>query len=590
MLKSLKMKFTVGFIALALLSMLASGVYLIKVLDNYFIENLQAKLLVEAKLVREMVIEKFDSQNMTFDIEKITGDLGNVTSTRVTVIDANGIVLGDSEQSPALMENHLGRPEIQQAISEGAGISERESSTLNTQMMYLALPVEKGGKIEGFVRLALPLTEITTALSKLWMMLFIALLIATMIAGVLGFKLSQKLTKPIQEMTAAAQKIAGGDFSLRTYTTSQDEIGKLGKALNQMAWQLKETIDEVSAGKSKLETVLANMDSGVIFLREDGKIDLINPAALKILEIEPKIVNNRHQIEIISNYQLSTLIDTALKTHKAAKEDLLILSPHEKNIEVNITPIFGKDDTSIGAVMVLHDITDFRKLERMRRDFVANVSHELKTPVTSLKGYAETLLDGALEDPETAREFVRIILKESERLRMLINDLLELSRIESAADPVEWQKINVNALLHSLEVKFRPQLEARQIDLVVVCPENLPYAWGDYTMIEQVLTNLADNAIKYSPVGEKVKIVASEKADGILFEVIDPGPGIPKQDLSRVFERFYRVDKGRNRKQGGTGLGLAIVKHILETHGTRIHVESTLGRGSRFYFMLIKKS
>ncbi len=589
MLKSLKMKFTVGFIALALLSMLVSGVYLIKVLDNYFIENLQAKLLVEAKLVREMVIDEFGSLNMVSDIEKITGDLANVTSTRVTVIDANGVVLGDSEQLPTLMENHLGRPEIHQAISEGVGIAERESTTLNTQMMYLALPVEKDGEIKGFVRLALPMPEITTALSKLWSMLFIALLMATVIAGILGFKLSQRLTKPIQKMTAAAQNIAGGDFSLRTYTTSQDEIGKLGQALNQMAQQLKEMIDEVSTGKSKLETVLANMVSGVIFLREDGKIDLINPAALKILEIEPKNVN-RHQIEIINNYQLSTLIDTALKTHKAAKDDLLILSPHEKNIEVNITPILGKGNTNIGAVMVLHDITDLRKLETMRRDFVANVSHELRTPVTSLKGYAETLLDGALDDPETAREFVRIILTESERLRMLVDDLLELSRIESGKDSVEWQKIDVSALLHSLEVKLRPQLEARQIQLTVVCPEKLPYAWGDYSMIEQVLTNLTDNAIKYSAIGEKVKIVASEKSDGILFEVIDSGPGIPEHDLPRVFERFYRVDKGRNRKQGGTGLGLAIVKHILETHGTRIQVESTLGRGSRFYFMLTKKS
>ncbi|QHA01651.1 two-component system histidine kinase PnpS [Dehalobacter restrictus] len=588
MLKSLKMKFTVGFIALALLSMLVSGVYLIKVLDDYFIGNLQDKLLVEAKLVREMVIDEFGSLNRSSDIEKITGNLGNVTSTRVTVIDANGVVLGDSEQLPTLMENHLRRPEIQQAISEGLGIAKRESTTLNTQMMYLALPVEKDGEIKGFVRLALPMTEITTALSKLWSMLFIALLMATVIAGVLGFKLSQRLTKPIQEMTAAAQNIAGGDFSLRTYTTSQDEIGKLGQALNQMAQQLKEMIDEVSTGKSKLETVLANMVSGVIFLREDGKIDLINPAALKILEIEPKNVN-RHQIEIINNYQLSTLIDTALKTHKAAKDDLLILSPHEKNIEVNITPILGKGNTNIGAVMVLHDITDLRKLETMRRDFVANVSHELKTPVTSLKGYAETLLDGALDDPETAREFVRIILTESERLRMLVDDLLELSRIESGKDSVEWQKIDVSALLHSLEVKFRPQLEARQIELTVVCSEKLPYAWGDYSMIEQVLTNLTDNAIKYSAIREKVKIVASEKSDGILFEVIDSGPGIPEHDLPRVFERFYRVDKGRNRKQGGTGLGLAIVKHILETHGVGIQVESTLGRGSRFYFMLTKK-
>ncbi|UWG98610.1 cell wall metabolism sensor histidine kinase WalK [Dehalobacter sp. DCM] len=589
MLKSLKMKFSLGFITLVVLSVLASGIYLITVLDKYFMDNLQDKLLAEAKLIREMVEGEFGTASMAAGLGSMANDLGKVTNTRVTLIDADGVVLGDSQEDPALMENHRNRPEVQQAIREGVGIAERESATLNTSMMYLALPVEKDGEIEGFVRLALPITEITTALSRLWTMLITGLLIATVIAGLLGYTLSQRLTKPIQEMTAAAQRIAGGDFSLRTYTTQKDEIGILGQALNQMAEQLKETIDEVSAGKSKLETVLANMVSGVIFLKEDEKIDLINPAAMKILQVDSANVSNRHQVEIIGNYQLSSLIEKALQTHTAVKEELLILSPQEKNIEINITPIFGKHGSDIGAVVVLHDITDFRKLERMRSDFVANVSHELKTPVTSLKGYAETLLDGALDDPDTAREFVGIILTESERLRLLIDDLLELSRIESAADPIQWQQIDVSALLCSVAKKFRPQLEARQSTLEIVSPDNLPAAWGDYTMVDQVVTNLVDNAIKYSPAGGKIRLAVSEQAEGILFEVIDSGPGIPEHDVPRIFERFYRVDKGRNRKQGGTGLGLAIVKHILETHGTRINVESTLGRGSRFYFTLPKR-
>lgn len=589
MIRSLRMKFAVGFIALAFLSMLVSGIYLIKVLDNYFMDNLRDKLLIEAKLVREIVIDELKAVQPTSSIEKRAIDLGKVTSSRITIIDPNGVVLGDSEQDPAQMVNHLQRPEIQQAISEGVGISQRESTTLNEKMMYLALPVEDGGKQLGFIRLSLPLTEITAALSRLWMMLFVALVIAIVLAGLLGFKFSQRLTRPIQEMTAAAERIAGGDFSLRTYTTSRDEIGALAQALNQMAQQLKETIEEVSTGKSKLETVLANMVSGVIFLKQNGKVDLINPAALRILEIETKNINDRQQVEIIHNYELSKLIKDALEAHQAAKEDLLILSPREKNVEVNITPITSKDDSNVGVVVVLHDITDIRRLERMRTDFVANVSHELKTPVTSLKGYAETLLDGALDDAETAREFIGIILAESERLRLLIDDLLELSRIESAKDLVKWQKIDVSSLLKSLKVKFKPQLETRQMGLDLVCPQDLPCAWGDYNILEQVLINLTDNAIKYSPIGSRVRIAVSDQPEELLFEVADNGPGIPTQDLPRIFERFYRVDKGRNRKQGGTGLGLSIVKHLLEIHGAEIHVESVLGRGSRFYFSLPKK-
>jgi two-component system phosphate regulon sensor histidine kinase PhoR len=569
--------------------MLVSGVYLINVLDTYFMDTLHDKLLVEARLVREMVISDLDTlKPLSSAMEELAGKLGKVTSTRITIVDAKGVVLGDSHESPSQLENHLERPEIQLAILVGIGFLERESTTLNTEMMYLALPIGKDGEIKGFVRLALPITEITMALSKLWFMLFIALVLATGIVGILGSKLAQRLTKPIQEMTVSAQKIAAGDFGLYTYTANQDEIGVLGQALNQMSQQLKETIDEVSAGKSKLESVLANMVSGVIFIRQDGTVDIINPSALKILGIRPVVTNDRQQVIIINNVKLSKLIDKALETQKIVKEDLLLLSSQEKNVEVNITPIIGRDNFRLGAVVVLHDITEFRKLERIRSDFIANVSHELKTPVTSLKGYAETLLDGALDDPGTAREFVRIILKESERLRMLINNLLELSRIESAADQVKWQTIDVKALLKSLEVKFKPQLETRQIELDFSLPRKLPYAWGDYSMIEQVLINLTDNAIKYSPIGGKVKITVSDLPEGILFEVIDSGPGIPANDLARVFERFYRVDKGRGRKQGGTGLGLAIAKHILEIHGSQIKVESTLGRGSRFYFVLEK--
>ena len=574
---------------LVLFSMLLSGVYLLNVLGSYFMDNLREKLLVEARLVREMVSQELDAQRPSSKMAELAVRLGNVMSTRVTIIDAAGVVLGDSQEEPALMGNYLNRPEIQQAISDEVGTIEKKSMILGNEITYLALPVKKDGEIRGFVRLSLPTTEIKMTLSKLWFLLITGLLLAIAFAALLGLTLAQRLTKPIQEMTVSAQKIAAGDFSLRTYTTSQDEIGVLGQALNQMAQQLKETIDAVSTEKSKLESVLANMVSGVIFLGQDGRVDLVNPAAGQILGIKPIISGGRKHVGIIRNYQLSQLIATALERGKVVKEEILILVPHERNVQVNITPITGREDFNLGAVVVLHDITDFRKLERVRKDFVANVSHELKTPVTSLKGYAETLLDGALEDPRVASEFVKIMLTESERLSILINDLLELSKIESTASPMTWQEINIDVLISFLKNKFKPQVEERQIELEFTRPENPLIAMGDNGMIDQVLINLIDNAVKYSPVGGKVTMAVSEQAERILFEVIDTGLGIPEQELKRIFERFYRVDKGRSRKLGGTGLGLAIVKHILEIHGSQIKVESTLGRGSRFYFTLPKK-
>ncbi|NPV26300.1 MAG: phosphate regulon sensor histidine kinase PhoR [Firmicutes bacterium] len=588
MFKSLKWKLSASFIALVLVSILVLGGYLIEVLERYFIEDLRGQLLTEARLVREMVAPAIDRSDRSTVMVQLAERLSRVTETRVTIIDADGVVLGDSQELASQMDNHLQRPEIQQALTEGIGISERESTTVKTRMMYVALPIEGPTGPKGFVRLALSLTEIHRALSRLWVMVITAFLFSAVLAAVIGLKLAERLTRPIQEMTLAAKRMAEGDFSLRTYTTHQDEVGVLGLALNRMAQQLKETIDEVSMGKSKLESVLASMVSGVIFVSGDGRIDLINPAAKKILGIERNVLVGRPQAEVIRNYDLSTLVSRVLKNREAVHEELLLLSPHEKTVEVNFTPIHGQGEQNLGVVVVLHDITEIRKLERMRADFVANVSHELKTPVTSLKGYAETLLDGALDDPETAREFVKIILNEAERLRLLIHDLLELSKIESKVDPVRMVSFNLSELLKNLAVKFKPQVEEKQVRFALVVPEPPVYALGDPDRIEQVMINLIDNAIKYTPPGGRVEVRVSERENDVLVEVVDTGIGIPEQDLSRIFERFYRVDKARSRKLGGTGLGLAIVKHILEAHNTQIQVESTLGQGSRFYFTLSK--
>ncbi len=390
------------------------------------------------------------------------------------------------------------------------------------------------------------------------------------------------LNKKINAIINTLNKISDGDLGQEINIYSRDRIGGLAAAINDTLNRLKNRIAALEKENSKIQTILNSMSEGVIAVDKDTKIVSVNPTVEKIFNISKKEAEGRFFLEAIPNSGISEIISNVLKNGEVISEELSLTWPVQKIFQLNVSPIYEKDSVS-GCLAVIHDITEIRKLETVRRDFVANVSHELKTPLTSIKGFVETLLEGALEDKENSRHFLEIIRNHSNRLDNLINDLLSLSYMESKEVSLKFAEINLKNLVEEVLSGFKAQLAKKTIEVKNKLPQDLTVK-ADKDRIEEVLTNLIDNAIKFNKEKGFIRIYAEDSR----FVVEDSGIGIPNKDISRIFERFYRVDKARSRELGGTGLGLSIVKHIVELHGGSVGVESTEGFGSKFWFTLPK--
>lgn len=580
MFRRLRWKITATFIGLVALSMLLLGTCLLIALQDYYYDKLEDRLEAQALLASRL------AGNWQGGWEHLAGDIGSDVGARVTLIAADGTVLGDSAENAREMENHLDRPEIRAAMAGGKGTATRHSATLGTDMMYMAVRTGGDGPVE-VVRLALSLAETREAFFRFWSVVPAAILLAVFCTAVASLVLGKRITGPVEKLTLLAGRISRGDYVSRVRVEGSDEIGVLAGALNQMAETIEEKMRQVSEGKSKLEAVLANMTSGVLFINHTGRVDLVNPAARRFLSLQAG--TGLPHDAVIKHPELAAIINVALQNQEKVEEQVRIDSPGEIFLGVVITPLHGKGGTFLGVVAVLHDITGIRQLEKMRREFVANVSHELKTPVTTIKGFTETLLDGALEDPAARCEFVEIIDREADRLKKLIEDLLDLSRIE--ARQVKMNKVlsNVSVVVRTAAARLKGRAEAAGLELNLRLPREPVMAFFDPGLIEQVLVNLLDNAIKCTPAGGKVETEVTAGDEYITVKVRDTGAGIPPEHLDRVFERFYRVDKTRSRARGGTGLGLSIVKHLVDLHGGRVGVESIPGQGTEFYFTLPRK-
>ncbi len=585
--KRLKWKFIATCISLVIVSMLILGVYLLQSLEKYYYHNLETRLKNEALLISHLFKGMPGGWNLPA-MEKVAGQIGSDINARVTIIDINGTVLGDSEEDATRMENHLTRPELQQALAKGSGMTIRYSSTLKSDMMYVAVPILSNDKMIGFVRTAVSLAAIKQSLFNLRSVVELAILLVALITLPVSLVLGRKVTEPLERLIDFAKRISSGDYDHRVSIKSSDEIGELANTLEEMSETIKEKVRQVTEGKNKLEAVLASMTSGVIFVNKKGQISLVNPAAEKFLAfLAPKDADIPHATSI--RYpKLSSAINEALQTGRHVKQQLKLPVPRETTLEVAISPFLDEEGQLNGVVAVLHDITQIRKLERMRTEFVDNVSHELKTPVTAIKGFTETLLDGAMYESGTCREFVEIIDQEAGRLSRLIQDLLDLSRIEFKRVNTKLRKVDLLSIIRNTVIKLQGHVENSGLEFIMDLPEKTMPVKVDSDMIEQVLFNLIDNAVKYTPAHGRIKIEVDESEKDITVWVRDTGIGIPREDLDRVFERFYRVDKTRSRAMGGTGLGLSIVKHIIDFHGGIVGVESTPGIGSNFYFTLPK--
>lgn len=583
------------YLLLVLVIVAVAGVYLLSSLERTQIDRLKTSLQAQAQLMSNEVNPTLLSRDAE-QLQRLVQRLAQQVATRVTVIEAGGRVLADSERTleqVALMDNHLSRPEVQAAISDGVGSVLRQSDTLGVKMLYLAIPLRRDGVITGVLRVAMPLSDLSRDLALIRRTLIIGGLIALAAAAVLGFIFARQVTSPIAEMTAVARRMADGDFSRKISAVSSDEIGQLGDALNLMAKRLEERLAALEEERAKGAAILDSMVEGVLAVDGMNRILFINASACRLFNISSVGTEGKPFLEVIRNKEMLDLLNQTLREGVFAPRELHIFTPVQRNLQVHASPLKGSERPS-GALWVMHDVTELRRLEAARTEFVANVSHELRTPLTSVRGYLETLLEGGLDDREHARPFLEVIHKHTERLGRLLDDLLDLSNLELGKATLHRQPTALAEVMQNVMAIYGPQAIKQEIELRAELPHDLPCVLADRDRIAQVLINLLDNGFKFTPKGGRVTVTAREMRgaecdahDGsIEIAVQDTGIGIPSQDLPRITERFYRVDRARSREMGGTGLGLAIVKHLVKAHGGELTIEGQLNQGTTVRFTL----
>ena len=552
-------------------------------LERFHTDQTSAALESNARIFAALVTgERAARPSDTLD--RLAKELGRAASLRITVVDSSGNVLADSEEDPALMDNHRDRREIAAALADRAtGRSLRYSETLKAEMAYVAVPVIQQGKVIAAVRTARRSTAIDEISADLERQMVAAGLVAILLVTVLSWWLARRISRPLERMSEGAARFARGDLEHRLRIEGSQEIATLAEAMNEMASQLDERIATIVRQRDEQDAILDSMVEGVLALDSEGNILGMNPACSRMFHLDPAVVRGRAVHEVLRKADLLAFVDEAISTSTPLHRDVVIRDPQQRYFTARGNALFDRRQRRIGVLIVLDDVTRVRQLENVRRDFVANASHELRTPVTSIKGFVETLLDGALDDRQSAERFLHIILNQTNRLDALVNDILTLAKIEKEAE-VQTAELSPGRLadvLNAVVEAMQPQAAVKQIRLVREGEADLE-ARINARLLEQAVTNLVDNALKYSPSGSTVRIRVRRQMDGVVIEVIDQGPGIEAKHFPRLFERFYRVDKARSDRLGGTGLGLAIVKHIAALHGGSVSVESRLGEGSTF--------
>jgi len=580
--KSLALRIVLPFTLFILLAMGGLGLYLTAFIERSYLDILEQNLLSETRLITDrlsVLMREQPGDNAAIEerIRLYSRQLGS----RVTVIDVQGNVLADSYAVAAEMENHLNRPEVQRALQKQVTTEIRYSNTLQTRMLYAAAPLEINGEMKGVVRLAISLNTIQRNENILERTVAIATGVTALLAIFLAAIVAFYTIRPLNQLSDTAQRVARGDLAQIAPSYRQDEIGQLHESVRNMAQQLKDQIDELSTERTKLEIIMANMSDGIVIVDENGLVQLINPAAQRMFHTTEDEANQKTLIEVVRHHQF---VDLWRKCVLSGEQETITLetAPDRMFVQGIATPLH--ESLPGMTLLVFQDLTRLRKLETVRSDFVSNVSHELRTPLASLKALTETLQEGALEDPPAARRFLQRMDTEIDNLIQMVQELLELSRIESNKVPLHRVAINPRELLTSAVDRMQAQAQRAGISLYMECPSELPAVKADPERIEQVLVNLIHNAIKFTQPDGRITVSACLGNRQVIFSVKDTGAGISPEAISRIFERFYKTD--RSRSGGGTGLGLSISRHLIEAHGGRIWAESTVGAGSTFSFTL----
>jgi len=581
-------KLLISYLAIFLPIFLLAELYLSHTLKSHLIGQIEGNLLRQAALLKTIVERKY-TQAPSYEIDSMVDEMGESLECRITMISKSGKVLGDSELDGADLwnvENHSDRPEFVNALSKNYGESTRYSRTLKTYMMYVARRLGNIDNPFGVIRVSLPLSNVNTIIYEARRNVYITLSIGMLVAFLLSLFVSRSLSRPVEEITSVAQAMSQGEFEKRIRLYPHDEWGMLARTLNNMAAQLETKIAEITDERDKLSVILKGMAEGVMVVNKDNFIILVNEA-LKDFLGKDIAFEGKTPLEVLRNTEFHEGLQSVLQGTPSFKMELFTSTPRERVFEVNVVQIRSGKMVQ-GAIAVFHDITKLKRLERIRRDFVANVSHELRTPLTSIKGYAETLLEGAINDGHKADQFVQVILKHANRLSNIINDLLTLSKIETYEQRIPQKEIDPKEVIDTSIQLVQKQATEKRIQVKVGPLLENTMVIADRDLLGQAMVNLLDNAIKYTPAHGTVTIFLEDLGKQVQVNIRDTGIGIPREDIDRVFERFYCVDKDRSRELGGTGLGLSIVKHIILAHSGRIWVESELGKGSTFSFTLPK--
>jgi two-component system, OmpR family, phosphate regulon sensor histidine kinase PhoR len=554
-------------------------------LKAFYMDNMLVDQKARTLLVRELVDERLSGGDYA-GLESYCKMLGAKTGERITVILPDGRVVADSNKDPAKMENHADRPEVISALAGGDGFARRISPTLGKEMVYYALPAVKDGEIVGVVRTSIFRGDIDRALDRLYRQVALGGAAIALFVAFLGLMASKRVGRVINELERGASRFASGELTGRLPVPEYEEMARLTESMNQMAAQLNERINTITRQRNEQEAILSGMAEGVVAVDNSGRVLDVNQAAARLLKLDQAAVKGRNVQEVVRNTELGVFITGALEGGAPSECELSLIGKEELIVQAHGAPMRDERGGILGAVVVLSDVTRLKKLERVRRDFVANVSHELRTPITSIMGFSE-MLSGGEEDSDEAKRYAGIIFKQAERLNEIIEDLMSLSVIERKA---EKKEIELAPGMLADVVRTAAELcyfkaEEKKITIGINCGDEV-IAMINPQLLEQAVVNLIDNAVKYSEPGRPVDVRCGKDERGPFITVKDSGFGIEEKHFARLFERFYRVDRSRSRAVGGTGLGLAIVKHIVQAHGGEVGVKSYPGEGSTFTIRL----
>ncbi|MFN2262752.1 MAG: ATP-binding protein [Anaerolineales bacterium] len=580
----LRWRIALPYMLLVLLIMLMTAAFLAYSFQQQSLEKLESQILTETNLLAESFAGyegNFSPQENELDVIAKTN--AEILDARVTIISTDGTVLGESQANRFTMDNHLNRPEIQQAIAEGTGRSFRYSRTESKEFMYTAVPVIRDGDIVSFVRIAITTEQVRADTTSFIHPILFITLIGLALALILAAVIAEYLSRPIRQLTESVNQVTMRDLNLSPILSTQDELGQLANAFEAVVLELQNQLKTVEQEQLKSEMVLEQLSDGVMIVDQHGLIQMINLAAKKIFDISGTAAVGQSLAVVTRHHEIINLWKTTLD-NDLDQTNSIEISTDKMVIQALAIPL--SESLPGSTLMVFHDVTRVRHLEIVRKDFISNISHELRTPLASLKALTETLQDGALNDKKVANHFLNRIEIEVDSISLIVQELLELSRVESGKVPLNLEAVAPCTLINSSVERLRLQAETGGLSLQVDCPDGLPEVLADYSRLEQVLVNLLHNAIKFTPSGGSITVSCRQSERQILFAISDTGVGIPTEDIPRIFERFYKAD--RARAGGGTGLGLAISRHIIEAHQGEIWAESIEGRGSKFTFSVPK--